>query len=334
MLLVLAVAVSVLGLEGPALEEAVSLVVGQQRRSRSFAPIFLADAPDVHELLLAPGNFQLRQRIRHRGTRGCADGHDASHRPIGTAQRGAHGRIGHAPAIPALVELLAANDDADVYLRHAGALALARIGEPEPVVALANHPSRGVRIAAVVALRRMRDAGVARFLADADELVVTEAARAINDDGGIDGARPQLAASLDSPHPAEAFLRRAVNANLRTGTADAARRVAAFAVRRATSDARRVGAVSVLGVWPKPSVLARVDGFSIGRAQHDSAVRHLHIAGGAELADFPSRQRAAVALRYYEDLPVAQVASALGCPEGTVKSMVSRGIRRLRRELV
>jgi RNA polymerase sigma-70 factor (sigma-E family) len=47
----------------------------------------------------------------------------------------------------------------------------------------------------------------------------------------------------------------------------------------------------------------------------------------------PPRQRAAIALRYYEDLPVAQVADVLGCPAGTVKSLASRGIGRLRREL-
>lgn len=48
----------------------------------------------------------------------------------------------------------------------------------------------------------------------------------------------------------------------------------------------------------------------------------------------PPRQRAAIALRYYEDLSVAQVAGVLGCPAGTVKSLASRGISRLRRELV
>ncbi|HEV8682606.1 MAG TPA: SigE family RNA polymerase sigma factor [Actinomycetota bacterium] len=47
----------------------------------------------------------------------------------------------------------------------------------------------------------------------------------------------------------------------------------------------------------------------------------------------PPRQRAAITLRYYEDLPVAQVADVLGCPAGTVKSLASRGIGRLRREL-
>lgn len=47
----------------------------------------------------------------------------------------------------------------------------------------------------------------------------------------------------------------------------------------------------------------------------------------------PPRQRAAIALRYYEDLSVAQVSDVLDCPAGTVKSLASRGIGRLRRDL-
>ena len=45
------------------------------------------------------------------------------------------------------------------------------------------------------------------------------------------------------------------------------------------------------------------------------------------------RQRAAIVLRYYEDLTEAQTADVLGCARGTVKSLVSRGIDRLRQEL-
>ncbi len=44
-------------------------------------------------------------------------------------------------------------------------------------------------------------------------------------------------------------------------------------------------------------------------------------------------QRAAVVLRYLEDLSEADTAEALGRPIGTVKSMVSRGMDRLREEL-
>jgi RNA polymerase sigma-70 factor (sigma-E family) len=51
------------------------------------------------------------------------------------------------------------------------------------------------------------------------------------------------------------------------------------------------------------------------------------------LRDLPPRQRAVVVLRYLEDLPVYEVAAALGCTEGTVKSNASRGLDRLRRVL-
>ena len=44
-------------------------------------------------------------------------------------------------------------------------------------------------------------------------------------------------------------------------------------------------------------------------------------------------QRAAIVLRFYEDLSEADTAEALGMPLGTVKSTVSRGLERLRRKL-
>ncbi|MCI0636824.1 MAG: SigE family RNA polymerase sigma factor [Actinobacteria bacterium] len=44
-------------------------------------------------------------------------------------------------------------------------------------------------------------------------------------------------------------------------------------------------------------------------------------------------QRAAIVLRYYEDLSEADTAHALGVAVGTVKSTVSRGMDRLRSEL-
>ncbi|MFD4574769.1 SigE family RNA polymerase sigma factor [Streptomyces sp. NPDC058417] len=50
----------------------------------------------------------------------------------------------------------------------------------------------------------------------------------------------------------------------------------------------------------------------------------------AALAQLPPRQRAAVVLRYYQDLPETQVAQALGCPVGTARSHASRGVARLR----
>jgi RNA polymerase sigma factor (sigma-70 family) len=44
----------------------------------------------------------------------------------------------------------------------------------------------------------------------------------------------------------------------------------------------------------------------------------------------PADERIVVALRYGVDLPAADIAALLGCPEGTVKSRLHRALRRLR----
>ncbi len=51
------------------------------------------------------------------------------------------------------------------------------------------------------------------------------------------------------------------------------------------------------------------------------------------LARLRQRQRAAIVLRYWQDLPEAEIAAVLGCRPGTVKSLLSRGLATLRREL-
>jgi RNA polymerase sigma factor (sigma-70 family) len=51
------------------------------------------------------------------------------------------------------------------------------------------------------------------------------------------------------------------------------------------------------------------------------------------LGTLTGRQRAAIVLRYYEDLTEAETAEVLGCRLGTVKSLVSRGLARLREEM-
>lgn len=49
------------------------------------------------------------------------------------------------------------------------------------------------------------------------------------------------------------------------------------------------------------------------------------------LVDVPPRQRAALVLRFWEDMSVEDTAKALSCSTGTVKSQTSRGLETLRR---
>ncbi|MFI5842468.1 SigE family RNA polymerase sigma factor [Catenuloplanes sp. NPDC051500] len=53
----------------------------------------------------------------------------------------------------------------------------------------------------------------------------------------------------------------------------------------------------------------------------------------AALRRLPPKMRAALVLRYFEDLTEPDIAAAMGCSVGTVKSQVSRGLQRLRAEL-
>jgi putative membrane-bound dehydrogenase-like protein len=211
------------------------------------------------------------------------------------------------------LEMLADNNDRDIYLRHAGSLALARIGDAPAIAALSQHPSRGVRLAALVALRRMRHAEVAKFLTDTDEGIVTQAARAINDDGAIEAAVPALAQILgERRFTNEPILRRAINANLRIGTSDALSRVAAFAADGTRADDMRAEAINVLGVWIDPSPLDRVDGMYIGRPQgtRDSAAAR---AAVERLIESLARTTASPAIK----VALADAAGSLGVTAAT-----------------
>ena len=51
----------------------------------------------------------------------------------------------------------------------------------------------------------------------------------------------------------------------------------------------------------------------------------------AGLGKLPERQRVAVTLRYLQDMPYAEISGVTGWPEGTAKTLVRRGLMRLRR---
>ncbi len=183
------------------------------------------------------------------------------------------GRIGKEEAISPLLAMIEKNNDEDLYIRHAGVVALARIGQEASVSGLVNHQSKAIRTAAVLVLRRLKSDKVASFLQDKDEYVVAEAARAINDDLSIEKALPALAAVLNEKRfTSEPLLRRAINACLRVGTEKEMDMLISFAKRSDVAPVLRAEALATLGVWANPSTLDRVDGRVRGKIERDPAI--------------------------------------------------------------
>ncbi len=96
-----------------------------------------------------------------------------------------------------------------------------------------------------------------------------------------------------------------------------------IALDGATQRARRTGelaAADSTGTWEPADIRAQRDLLGVDDQQE--------LLGA--LAALPARMRAVIVLRYWEDLPEAEVAEVLGCTTGTVKSTASRGLARLR----
>lgn len=74
---------------------------------------------------------------------------------------------------------------------------------------------------------------------------------------------------------------------------------------------------------------AHQKGHEAQRAEEDAATT---IAVRAAVAQLPRRKRTALVLRYYLDLPFAEIARLMDAPESTVKSLARRGIEDLRGE--
>jgi putative heme-binding domain-containing protein len=118
----------------------------------------------------------------------------------------------------------------------------------------------------------MSNAGIAKFLNDKDEFIVTEAARAINDDLSIKDALPALGELLNTTlFTNEALIRRAINANLRISTAGAMQSLISYSLKESAPVKMRAEAIDALSVWAKPSVLDRVDGRYRGVIERDPA---------------------------------------------------------------
>jgi quinoprotein glucose dehydrogenase len=171
------------------------------------------------------------------------------------------GRLGKKEAVAPVLAMLRANNDADPTLRHAGVMALIGCNDRSALLAAANDSVAAVRMAVLLALRRLGSPEVARFLNDADPKLVLEAARAIND-VPITDAFPQLAALIRKTGLPEPLIYRVINANFRLGKPENAEAVAALAARSDVPAALRIDALKALGEWTTPKVRDRVMGLA------------------------------------------------------------------------
>ena len=105
------------------------------------------------------------------------------------------GKIGSVQAAGPLLEMIREAGIQDPYLRHAAIMGLAGCALAVDLAGLAADPSPAVRMSAVLALRRLGDPRVFRFLRDVQLEIVTAAARAIHD-VPIEPALPELAALI------------------------------------------------------------------------------------------------------------------------------------------
>jgi RNA polymerase sigma factor (sigma-70 family) len=69
---------------------------------------------------------------------------------------------------------------------------------------------------------------------------------------------------------------------------------------------------------------------TVASAESGALARIGHAAILADVATLPTRQREALVLRYYAELSEAEIAEAMGCSRGAVKSHTARGLAALR----
>ena len=174
------------------------------------------------------------------------------------------GKIGDPTGFSAVTQMLENNAKNDPFLRHAGVMAWVGMKDVAALKSCVSHHSLSVRLAAVVALRRLNAVEVRSFLQDGHIDVVREAARAIHDDFSITEALPDLASLLsnlpESMQHDEAIVRRSIHANMRLGKHENAQRLINYAKDPNAPETMRIEALESLATWNAAPYLDRVTG--------------------------------------------------------------------------
>ncbi len=158
-----------------------------------------------------------------------------------------------------LLTFLRENDNHDAYLRHAGVMGLVACADANALAVAARDTSPAIRLAVLLADRRLHNPAISEFLHDPDAGLVREAARAIHDER-IEPALPALAKLASEAGLSAPVSRRAIDANYVLGTRAGAETLAAIAAATGSDEKTRLEALDALAKWEKPAEIDRVLG--------------------------------------------------------------------------
>ncbi|MGJ8695829.1 MAG: DUF7133 domain-containing protein [Verrucomicrobiaceae bacterium] len=171
----------------------------------------------------------------------------------------------HPEAVAPLIAILDKNNNEDPYLRHAAIMGLISCS-PSDIAQLRTHASPAVRLAAVVALRRLRDDQLVQFLTDSDPRVADEVIRAIHDTY-MENVRPALTSLLDDYAPGgtgrdltRMMLRRLIHSGFRLGGEKNMERLIKVAQNDKLDINERLEVLRLLSIWATPHVVDQSTG--------------------------------------------------------------------------
>ncbi|MGE0144422.1 MAG: PQQ-dependent sugar dehydrogenase [Planctomycetota bacterium] len=153
-----------------------------------------------------------------------------------------------------VLAMIEANADGDPFLVHAGVEAIGALHTPEELAAMHADPVSAVRRVAMLALRRRASPEIAVFLADGDQRIRSEAARAIYD-VPIEPALAALADRVESMDLTPSMRGRAIGAARRLGRSEDVLALARLAGEPLAEIEARIAALDALGSFAAPDAV-------------------------------------------------------------------------------
>ncbi|WDE97450.1 HEAT repeat domain-containing protein [Lentisphaera profundi] len=162
------------------------------------------------------------------------------------------GKVGTEKAKPALWKLIATNKGKEHIIRHISVRALARLKDQDGAIMQVNNKDPELRLAAVLVLRELESAELAKFVKDENKTIREEAIRAIYDKQ-IMAAMPALAVeSHNIGNYSLPLQRRILFSNMWLGTAQNASNTIAIVNNPKSDKQIKEFALRALSRWSKP----------------------------------------------------------------------------------